>query len=98
MRRSSRELLNIDAAGSGGICLALGRSQHFVAQRHQGLEEASMSQAVAVPVPATQVRPYLAAPSVEPEALSRLMAQPIRFAILRALCTHEALSFSDLKR
>jgi len=58
-----------------------------------------MSHAV-LSLPATAVRPYLAPqrPESNPEAMTRLFGQPIRFAILRALCSHEALSFSDLKR
>jgi len=60
-----------------------------------------MSQAAAVlPIAESQVRSFLAPARNEgsPEAMTRLMGQPIRFAILRALCAHEALSFSDLKR
>lgn len=59
-----------------------------------------MSQAAVVLPMEVQARPYLAAVRTEasPEAMTRLMGQPIRFAILRALCAHEALSFSDLKR
>ena len=59
-----------------------------------------MSQAVAVSFPETQARPYVSPTSAESssEGMTRLMSQPIRFAILRALVANEALSFSDLKR
>ena len=58
-----------------------------------------MSHAV-MSLPTTPVRPYLAPQRSESslEAMTRLLGQPIRFGILRALCTHEALSFSELKR
>jgi DNA-binding HxlR family transcriptional regulator len=58
-----------------------------------------MSQAFA-PLPETTARPFVAPGRTEGtnEALTRLLGQPIRFGILRALSTHESLSFSDLKR
>lgn len=59
-----------------------------------------MSQAVAVQFPETPARPYVSCAAAEPssEGMTRLMSQPIRFAILRALTANEALSFSELKR
>ena len=58
-----------------------------------------MSQAVAVSFPEA-ARAFVSPTAAESstEGMTRLMGQPIRFAILRALVTHEALSFSDLKR
>src|SRR4051812_4530105 len=59
-----------------------------------------MSQAFATPLPHAP-RPYpAAAPAADPtpETMNRLLGQPIRFGILRALSTQDTLSFSDLKR
>jgi len=58
-----------------------------------------MSQSFA-PFSESSNRSYPVTSAVEPsqETLARLLGQPIRFGILRALASHEALSFSDLKR
>jgi DNA-binding HxlR family transcriptional regulator len=59
-----------------------------------------MSQAFATPLPQAP-RPFAAVvPSAEPtqESMNRLLGQPIRYGILRALSAQETLSFSDLKR
>jgi DNA-binding HxlR family transcriptional regulator len=58
-----------------------------------------MSQAFAAPV-SQDVAHSFRAPSAEPtpETLARLLGQPIRLGILRALSAQETLSFSDLKR
>ena len=59
-----------------------------------------MSQAVAVPFTEAPARAFVSPTTAEASAqgMMRLMSQPIRFAILRALVSHEALSFSELKR
>jgi DNA-binding HxlR family transcriptional regulator len=58
-----------------------------------------MSQAFATPLPQAP-RPFTAAVPAEPgrDSLNRLLGQPIRSGILRALCAHDVLSFSELKR
>jgi DNA-binding HxlR family transcriptional regulator len=59
-----------------------------------------MSQAFAAPLPHTPGHTFPAVSGAEPklEDFDRLMGQPVRMGILRALSAHDVLSFSDIKR